>query len=1100
MNKLISIVVLLFAFVSAPALAQLPPTNTYGIDFQANNQQSVAPTNQLRLRYNTTTGVLEQSTSGGPYFALLPTTSVVSFGAKCDGFTNDATAFQNAINYVQSIGGTLSIPHGTCIIGAALTLGTTPIRIIGDGLRSTILTAGASINAIFQFTDLADNTFFQFANFAINGNSETNYGIISTRANHTIMSQLRIQATLIAGIALGDGYDNDFDGLEIANNSGNGINLTNNDSANNVANIFQCKIFLNSGIGVYSLGGAGLNITGSTIETDLIAGIYLQLLTRGGIIAGNYFENNGTTGFAFTLPNAKTVHADIIINGSSTSTTMNFANPADGIQINNNYTNNSVMATDFVYLLAVNGIQINGNVLNNATNQSLIGTTAQGAGAAKITGLNAVSNYLNGGAFWDAQDTTTQNVQFNTVDWTTDVALKKNYFNSNPGSNVIVINNSEPTTLTLSTKTFNGSYAMEFPAQAGGTDVMGQSFNTATTYPELAGQLVYFAAYVSTDDPAENVALYATGPQYNTASNLGDTNWHLVQTVTIMPSSGTAVFGFRKFGANAKAYVTQPVMAVVGATYNAFYVNAGILAVTQLNSNTIEPISGTSVSIAGTAGNVQVGANNGNGIVNLASNGTSGTGYTKTWNWLYLQSNNATVGTTLQNSPREYLWPSYWNGSTSTLFDIYFGSFMDSTAPTAHLALSMNNTDIVDWTSGGAWSNLVGSSIASASTIAPVAYETHITGTTTISTITPPPTFAVSSHGGSIVFVFDGIAPWTTGGNIATAGTPSVGNSVRFTFDNATSLWYPEPIPVGSSLSGTLISGDIPVATGTSTVGNSNFTASTNTMDLTAAGTVSLFPTTATGMILGKSSMTLGLSPNAVNWGDSTTSQKQIVGVQQSSNDTAGANMLITPSGGGPASATGGGAGGNFTLKAGTGGNGASALAPGVGGNMTLAGGGAGTGGSGNANGGNMIITGGPASGTGTKGTITVGNTNTSSLAFAAAGILSTFSGSLKISQGLAPGFRTAASTVTVTNTDDFVGVTGSGARTVNLPAANTCQIGQQFIIQDVAGSTGIITINRSGADTINGGTSIALGATNYARQILICDGVSAWYADSITL
>ncbi len=141
---------------------------------------------------------------------------------------------------------------------------------------------------------------------------------------------------------------------------------------------------------------------------------------------------------------------------------------------------------------------------------------------------------------------------------------------------MIVVNNSQPTTLTLSTKKYNGSFAMEFPAQAGGTDVMGQSFSTATNYPELAGALVYFAAYVSVDDPAESVALFATGPQYNTASNLGDTNWHLVQTMTIMPTSGTAVFGFRKFGANAKAYVSQPVVAMVGATYNAFYVNAGI--------------------------------------------------------------------------------------------------------------------------------------------------------------------------------------------------------------------------------------------------------------------------------------------------------------------------------------------------------------------------------------------------------------------------------------------------------------------------------------------------------------------------------------------
>ncbi len=168
------------------------------------------------MRYNSTTGQLEQSISGGPYFELLPTTSVISFGAKCDGITNDAVAFQNAINAVQATGGTLSIPHGTCIICAALTLGTTPIRIIGDGLRSTILKAGAVINAMFQFADLADNTFFQFFDFAIDGNVETNYGIISARANHTLMVRLRIQQprslqylSVMVGITI-------LDSLEIA--------------------------------------------------------------------------------------------------------------------------------------------------------------------------------------------------------------------------------------------------------------------------------------------------------------------------------------------------------------------------------------------------------------------------------------------------------------------------------------------------------------------------------------------------------------------------------------------------------------------------------------------------------------------------------------------------------------------------------------------------------------------------------------------------------------------------------------------------------------------------------------------------------------------
>lgn len=98
-------------------------------------------------------------------------------------------------------------------------------------------------------------------------------------------------------------------------------------------------------------------------------------------------------------------------------------------------------------------------------------------------------------------------------------------------------------------------------------------------------------------------------------------------------------------------------------------------------------------------------------------------------------------------------------------------------------------------------------------------------------------------------------------------------------------------------------------------------------------------------------------------------------------------------------------------------------------------------------------------------------------------------------SQGyLAGGQRSAASTVTVTASDFIVGVTGSGARTVNLPAVSACKRGQYFIIQDVGNSAGTITINRAGTDTINGGTSVTISVA-YGSLLIWNDGSSAWYA-----
>jgi hypothetical protein len=85
----------------------------------------------------------------------------------------------------------------------------------------------------------------------------------------------------------------------------------------------------------------------------------------------------------------------------------------------------------------------------------------------------------------------------------------------------------------------------------------------------------------------------------------------------------------------------------------------------------------------------------------------------------------------------------------------------------------------------------VGSSIPSASTIAPTAPITPISGTAAIQTITPLSTFSTSGLGGCQVFIATGA--WSTGssGNIATAAfTATSGNQYTACYNNATALWY----------------------------------------------------------------------------------------------------------------------------------------------------------------------------------------------------------------------------------------------------------------------------------------------------------------------
>lgn len=70
-----------------------------------------------------------------------------------------------------------------------------------------------------------------------------------------------------------------------------------------------------------------------------------------------------------------------------------------------------------------------------------------------------------------------------------------------------------------------------------------------------------------------------------------------------------------------------------------------------------------------------------------------------------------------------------------------------------------------------------------------------------------------------------------------------------------------------------------------------------------------------------------------------------------------------------------------------------------------------------------------------------------------------------------------------------------TAARTVTLPAANAVPVGFRILVSDASGSaSGVntITLNRAGADTINGGASVAINAAYGCRE-LVSDGVSKW-------
>ena len=79
--------------------------------------------------------------------------------------------------------------------------------------------------------------------------------------------------------------------------------------------------------------------------------------------------------------------------------------------------------------------------------------------------------------------------------------------------------------------------------------------------------------------------------------------------------------------------------------------------------------------------------------------------------------------------------------------------------------------------------------LASATTIAPTAPITFVSGTTAVVTITAPS--PISAGGGTVVLIPTGAFTWTTAGNIALAGTAIVSRTLTMTYDVTTTKWYP---------------------------------------------------------------------------------------------------------------------------------------------------------------------------------------------------------------------------------------------------------------------------------------------------------------------
>ncbi len=90
---------------------------------------------------------------------------------------------------------------------------------------------------------------------------------------------------------------------------------------------------------------------------------------------------------------------------------------------------------------------------------------------------------------------------------------------------------------------------------------------------------------------------------------------------------------------------------------------------------------------------------------------------------------------------------------------------------------------------------------------------------------------------------------------------------------------------------------------------------------------------------------------------------------------------------------------------------------------------------------------------------------------------------------------RTVAATTTLTNTDSVLLVAAPTANvTVNLPAVASVQPGRVYFVKRDATATFTVTLDGAGSETINGATTLAVGAAGTAGAAAVISDGTAWH------
>jgi hypothetical protein len=530
---------------------------------------------------------------------------------------------------------------------------------------------------------------------------------------------------------------------------------------------FNQNRWLNDGWRVDNTTSSAISVTGAegfiqnTIEgfdAWAIASNTAPVFNITGTSANSYNDNTIEDGRITVNGGNAGTYGIVIANDASTYSTGNLIRnvvlelfPAGGIELAG------------LYQTEIDNVSFADIGSGSGTANSIVLTTAGGSQPdIGVTIKNSTVNMGNGTSVYDLVTNTAQ-----------DVNVENSVIGSING-NAVVVGNPPSTSVA-------GSHIIQINSTGSGVASAVPTQTAGTGGTSIASQ-----AYADASSAAVTAAIQTSSPYFYTAyGGLGTwqnvfpysetiaTGWNIGGAATVTNNSATAP--------DSSSTAAQIVTGASG--------NVGVFA----TKNTGSTLTGNWTCSFWASASAP-----GNAIFEMQTD-TQDVTYTKTIALTTTLTRYFITGS-MTGTSRPVFQCGLQNTGTNDSLTIYLWGMQgeQGSAVTQYSRTTGNPTSLTSHTYGlrnpyhyiDSLNETVGQAIASATTIAVLNPITHITGTTTISTITIPPT-CTTGYGCVVTLIPDGIFLTTTGGNIAIASTAVVSKALIMTYDPGTSKWYP---------------------------------------------------------------------------------------------------------------------------------------------------------------------------------------------------------------------------------------------------------------------------------------------------------------------